>query len=135
MRRSVLGSIFPQYLRFEIEFDTVSLPVMFLILYWCKRGRAASMDWLMFAPFCPVAVSVSLFDMLFYPTREIVSLEYSLVERALMLSRVLWFYLCSLLWPTDLALIYPTGRSSLRTLLRGSALWPHLHCLRCSGSC
>ena len=91
----------------------VTLPVTFLILHWWKRGRATSRDWLRLAPFFAVAVSVTVFDMLFYRAREIVSLDFSLVERALIASRAFWFYLGKLMWPTDLAVIYPHWQVSV----------------------
>ena len=38
---------------------------------------------------------------------EPVSFDYSLVERVLIAAPALWFYAGKLLWPVDLAVIYP----------------------------
>ena len=58
-------------------------------------------------PFLAVAVSITAADLAFYRGREVVSLDYTLVERALIAARALWFYAAKLIWPSELAVIYP----------------------------
>ena len=85
----------------------VTLPVALLIWHWWQRGRIAAADLLRLAPFAAVGVAITLADLSFYRSREPLELGYSLVERALIAARALWFYAGKLVWPVDLAVIYP----------------------------
>ena len=85
----------------------VTLPAALLIWHGWKRERVTSTDLLRLAPFFAVGLGITLGDLSFYTSREPLSLGYSLVERALIAARALWFYAGKLLWPTDLAVIYP----------------------------
>ena len=85
----------------------VTLPVALAILLWWKKGGLTWMDARRLAPFFGIAAFIALADLQFYQGREEVSLDYSLVERLLIASRALWFYVGKLAWPTDLAVIYP----------------------------
>ena len=59
------------------------------------------------APFFAVGLVITVLDLSFYTSREPLSLGYSFVERVLIAARALWFYVGKLLWPVDLAVIYP----------------------------
>ena len=85
----------------------VTLPAALLIWHWWRRGRVTAVDLLRLAPFAAVGVAITLADLAFYQSREPLELGYTLVERALIAARALWFYLGKLLWPVDLAVIYP----------------------------
>ncbi len=85
----------------------VTLPVALLIWHWWQQGRVRSVDLLRLAPFVAVAVGITAGDLSFYTSREPLELGYTLVERALIASRALWFYAGKLLWPANLAVIYP----------------------------
>ena len=85
----------------------VTLPASLLIWQWWKRGRAAWSDVLRLAPFFALAAGITAADVAFYQGREAVALGYTLVERALIAARALWFYAAKLMWPTELAVIYP----------------------------
>ncbi len=85
----------------------VTLPVALAILVWWKRGMLTWTDARRLAPFFGVAAFIALADLQFYQGREEVSLGYSLAEQVLIASRALWFYAGKLIWPTDLAVIYP----------------------------
>ena len=85
----------------------VTLPAALLIWHWWQRERITSTDLLRLAPFFAVGLAVTLGDLWYYTSREPLALGYSLVERVLIASRALWFYVGKLLWPTDLAIIYP----------------------------
>ena len=54
-----------------------------------------------------MALAITIADVSFYRTREAISLDYSPMERALVAAQALWFYAGKLLWPTDLAVVYP----------------------------
>ena len=84
----------------------VTLPVALLILRWWKQGRVTSTDLLRLTPFFVVGLAIALADVA-YQSREGVSLGYSVIERVLIASHALWFYIGKLLWPSALAVIYP----------------------------
>ena len=85
----------------------VTLPAALLIGHWWQQGRLISTDLWRLAPFFLVALTITVADVAFYRTIEILSLDYSLIERVLIAARALWFYAGKLLWPTGLAVIYP----------------------------
>ena len=85
----------------------VTLPAALLLVHWWRQGRVTSTDWLRLAPFFVAGAGIAVADMLFYGTWEAVSLDYSAIERALIAAHALWFYLGKMLWPADLAVIYP----------------------------
>ena len=85
----------------------VTLPVALLIWHWWRHGRIAAVDLLRLAPFVAVGMAITLADLGYYNSREPLELGYSLVERVLIASRALWFYAGKLLWPANLAVIYP----------------------------
>ncbi len=85
----------------------VTLPVALLIWHWWQHGRVTRTDLLRLAPFFAVAAGITAADLSFYTSREALELGYSLPERVLIAARALWFYVGKLLWPTELAVIYP----------------------------
>ena len=85
----------------------ITLPVALLIWHWWQRGRVTLTDLLRLVPFCVVGLVIVLGDLSFYRSREALSLDYSLTERTLIAARALWFYAGKLLWPSELAVIYP----------------------------
>ena len=85
----------------------VTLPVAFLIWHWWKQGRVTSTDLLRLVPFFVVGLVIVAGDLAFYQSVRPLSLGYSLTERTLIAARALWFYAGKLLWPSELAVIYP----------------------------
>ena len=85
----------------------VTLPVALLIWHWWKQGRVTSTDLLRLVPFCAVGLAIVVGDLSFYQSMGALSLDYSLTERTLIAARALWFYTGKLLWPSELAVIYP----------------------------
>ena len=85
----------------------VTLPVALLIWHWWQQGRVTSTDLLRLVPFGVIGLVITVGDLSFYQSREALSLGYSLTERTLIAARALWFYAYKLLWPTNLAVIYP----------------------------
>ena len=90
----------------------VTLPAALLILQWWKRGRITGLDLRRVAPFFMTALVITAVD-LYSLSADYASLEYSLPERMLIAARALWFYAGKLVWPTDLAVIYPRWDVSL----------------------
>ncbi len=85
----------------------VTLPVAFVILLWWKNGRVTWADTWRIAPFLAVALAISLPDLSFYSAGRDFGIGYGVVERVLIAAQALWFYAGNLVWPTDLAVIYP----------------------------
>ncbi|MYC82366.1 MAG: tetratricopeptide repeat protein [Acidobacteria bacterium] len=85
----------------------VTLPAALLIYHWWQAGRVTRTDLARLAPFFGLALVITALDLSFYTSREPLDLGYSLAERVLIAGRALWFYAGKLLWPADLAVIYP----------------------------
>ena len=87
-----------------------TLPAALLLGHWWKQGRVTSTDLLRLVPFCAVGLAIAVGDLSFYraiDAKALGALDYSLTERTLIAARALWFYAGKLLWPSDLAVIYP----------------------------
>ena len=85
----------------------VTLPAALLIWHWWKQGRVTSADLWRLVPFFAVGLVITVGDLSFYRSETTGSLGYSLAERMLIASHALWFYAGKLLWPSELAVIYP----------------------------
>ena len=85
----------------------VTLPAALLLWHWWQRNRVTVTDLLRLAPFFVVGLGITAADLAFYTSREPLDLGYSVIERGLIAARALWFYVGKLLWPTELAVIYP----------------------------
>ncbi len=92
----------------------VTLPAALAIWHWWQRGRIAKNDLMRTAPFFAIGLVFAIADTVFYRTRELLDLDYSLVERVLIAARAFWFYVGKLLWPSDLAVIYPLWQIDAR---------------------
>ena len=85
----------------------ITLPAALLIFQWWRNDRVTPRDFMLAAPFFLIGFVVGGFDTWFYKSKTALSFDYSVYERLLIASRALWFYLEKLLWPTNLAVIYP----------------------------
>ncbi len=85
----------------------VTLPVAFAILLWWKNGRVTWTDMWRIAPFFVVALAIALADLSHYTAGRDFNIDYGPLERVLIAARALWFSGGKLVWPTDLAVIYP----------------------------
>ncbi len=85
----------------------ITLPVAFAILLWWKNGRVTWTDAWRIGPFFLVAVVIALADLAYYTSGVRLDIDYGPFERVLIAARALWFYAGKLIWPTDLAVIYP----------------------------
>ena len=90
----------------------VTLPAALLILQWWKNGSITRRDLQRVAPFFLVALLITALDLYSVGSKTSL-LDYSLPERMLMAAGALWFYAGKLVWPTDLAVIYPLWDISL----------------------
>jgi len=89
---------------------TCTLPAVLLVLIWWKRGRLVARDLLVVLPFVVVAAIAGLgtvwLESRYIPLSHPAS-ALSVFDRILIASRAIWFYLGKLVFPTNLAFIYP----------------------------
>ena len=85
----------------------VTLPAALLIWHWWQRPEVTRADLYRLIPFFVVGLGITAADYGFYTSREALALGYTVIERVLIACRALWFYVGKLLWPADLAVIYP----------------------------
>lgn len=85
----------------------VTLPLSLLLWHWWKYNRVTSTDLMRALPFFLAGLLFVVADSSYYKGKEVVPLDYSLIERVIIASRALWFYAGKLVLPTNLAVIYP----------------------------
>ena len=85
----------------------VTLPVVFAILLWWKNGRVTGAEAWRIAPFFLVALCIALADLSYYSSGPDFSSGYGPVEKVTIAARALCFYAGKLVWPANLAVIYP----------------------------
>lgn len=89
---------------------TSTLPVALLIVIWWKRGRLSSRDFLFVSPMLAMGAALSAvtvwMEVNVVGTSQI-DLGLSLPGRLVVAGRAVLFYASKILWPSDLAFIYP----------------------------
>ncbi len=101
-----------------------SLPAALLVLFWWQRGKLSwKRDVLPLIPFFGAGLGAGLLTA--WVERKFIGAEgsefhFSLIERCLIAGRAIWFYLGKLVWPVDLAFVYP------RWHVNPSAWWQFL---------
>ena len=106
-RRSYLVALAAFVLGLLSKSIVVTLPAALAIWHWWKQGRVTGADLFRLAPFFAIGLAFAVADMAFSSTREPISLGYSMIERTLIAAHALWFYAGKLVWPAELAVIYP----------------------------
>ena len=94
----------------------VTLPLALLLVQWWRGGRVTRLDLLRVAPLLVLGAAVAAADLAFYRGREVLELGYTLAERMLIAGRALWFYAGKLVWPAELAVIYPLWEIDARSV-------------------
>jgi tetratricopeptide (TPR) repeat protein len=90
---------------------TATLPAALLVVFWWSRGRLSwARDARPLLPWIALGGTAGLFSA--WVERALIGAHgavFSLtaLERCLLAGRVIWFYLGKLVWPADLAFIYP----------------------------
>lgn len=95
----------------------VTLPVTLWIVHWWRRGRVTSGDFLRVLPFLLLGLIITIIDWAEYKDKEVLTFDYTFIERVLIAARALWFYVYKMLWPLDLAVIYPLWEVSPTVML------------------
>ena len=85
----------------------VTLPVALVIVLWWKQGRVTWPDAWRIVPFFLLGLFIGTADLTHYQSPRDFSFEYGFLDRVLIAAQALWFYVGKLVWPTDLAIIYP----------------------------
>jgi protein O-mannosyl-transferase len=87
-----------------------SLPAAFLLVRWWKVGALSRRDWLVAAPLFALGLALGL-NTAFLEKAQVgargADWDFSIVDRALIAGRALWFYAGELAWPAPLTFIYP----------------------------
>jgi tetratricopeptide (TPR) repeat protein len=90
---------------------TATLPAALLVVFWWRNGRLSwRRDAAPLIPWFAFAAASGLFTSWVERTiggAEGGEFDLTLVQRCLLAGRVVWFYLGKLLWPSQLAFIYP----------------------------
>lgn len=85
----------------------VTAPVAMLLLQWWRHGRITGADFLWSVPLFLVVAIFTAIDLAYLWGRVSFATDFSLLERLLIATRALWFYLGKLIWPADLGGVYP----------------------------
>jgi protein O-mannosyl-transferase len=89
-----------------------TLPAALLLILWLKKKPIGRREILEIVPFVVLALGVGLiaiwWEKYHQGTRTLVALGP--IERVLVASRAVWFYLSKLFWPSNLTFIYPQWR-------------------------
>jgi tetratricopeptide (TPR) repeat protein len=96
---------------------TASLPAALLVVFWWQRGRLTwRRDVTPLLPFFALGIAAAATTAWFERSLlGAIGIEYSLgpLDRLLLAGRAVWFYFGKLLWPANLAFIYPRWRPDI----------------------
>jgi protein O-mannosyl-transferase len=89
---------------------TATLPAALLVILWWRRGRLGRRDVAPLLPWFGLSIAAAIVTSSF--ERSLIGaqgIDFGLgpIERVLLAGRAFWFYLTKLIWPSDLAFIYP----------------------------
>jgi Tfp pilus assembly protein PilF len=93
----------------------VTFPLALLLCFWWKRGRITAIDIKRIAPFFIIAALIASMDTRFAKSQEQISFGFSILERVFIATRALCFYAYKLIWPSDLAVIYPRWQININS--------------------
>jgi protein O-mannosyl-transferase len=104
-----LGALVFYFLALFAKATACTLPAALLLILWLKEKPIGWRVWLEIVPFIALALGVGLlavwWEKYHQGTRVLVSLTP--IERVLIPSRAVWFYLSKIFWPSNLTFIYP----------------------------
>ena len=89
---------------------TCSLPAVILLLLWWKRRRLGAAAILPLIPMFAIGIAAAL-TTIWLERAQIGAVGdewgFTIADRCLIAGRALWFYLAKLIWPAELAFMYP----------------------------
>ena len=85
----------------------VSMPIALVLWLWWKNGKIQRKDILSLAPFFIAAFLIAFGDVRFAQGREQINFGFSLIERCLIASRSIFFYIEKFFLPINLMTFYP----------------------------
>ena len=103
---------------------TVSLPAVLVLLAWWKEGRVERRVWLPLVPMFLLGFGAAFLTVQLekhHVGAQGAPWDLSLAERVAIAGRALWFYAAKLVWPADLAFVYPRWRIDLADPLAWAA--------------
>jgi tetratricopeptide (TPR) repeat protein len=88
----------------------VTVPLVIVLVFWWRLGRVRSTDVVAVAPMLAMGLAMGL--MTIHAEKQFAGAssatwQASLLERALIAGRALWFYVGKLVWPAGLTSVYP----------------------------
>lgn len=89
---------------------TCSLPAAILLVLWWKKGRLTFRTVIAVLPMFAIGIAAGVHTILMekhHVGAQGLDWEWSLLERCLIATRILWFYAVKLVWPQPLIFIYP----------------------------
>ncbi|HEV3410107.1 MAG TPA: tetratricopeptide repeat protein [Chthoniobacterales bacterium] len=104
-----------------------TLPAALVLILWWQRKPITAERWLHIAPYVLAGIAAGIISILWersHPGYRAEFLPMGLIERVLMGSRAIWFYLSKLAWPTELMFSYP--RWDISRADATDYLWPIL---------
>ena len=96
------------------KLSAVTLPAGLLLWHWWK---AKPVDWVKLFSFFVVGLAIAWVNIARRQDIGTFATDYSFIERTLIAARALCFYVGKLLWPTNLAVIYPRWDVSVADML------------------
>ena len=121
-----LAALLSYLLALSAKSTACTLPAALLLILWLKHkpiGRKALLE---IVPFVVLALGIGLvaiwWEKYHQGTRVLISLAP--MDRLLIASRAIWFYLSKIFWPSNLTFIYRSGRLCCDDLLRPAFFRP-----------
>jgi len=103
----------------------VTLPMVFLVVMWWKRPVFKRYDLYRLIPFfalVPVTAYIRVWSEQFFGGARGEGFERTFLENLILAGKAVWFYIAKLIWPSNLAFIYP--KWSLDSASIGQYLYP-----------
>ena len=109
-RRFYILSLLLYVLALAAKSTACTLPVALLLVLWLKNVEVNGKRWLQIVPFLLFGIVsgfLTIWWEMHHQGTKFARLDLSLIDRFLIASRALWFYIGKLLWPVNLTFSYP----------------------------
>ena len=102
-----------------------TLPAALVLILWWKQKSITAQRWFQIVPFVLAGLGAGVISMIWERVHQGGRADYvpiALLERVLIFSRAIWFYLSKLAWPSELIFSYP--RWEISRLDPSAYVWP-----------